>query len=136
MEVFAGEGGEGEGPVGDAGEAVRGTVGTWIVRRCGAGSKPRKDDGDAAADGLAGYEERALGEEEHGLLAGWLPLREVRALQIKFGGAGGGCDVGAEEAVLGLGESEDAGNGELVGECLEIHLEQCIAFGRRVGIEE
>ena len=123
MEVVAGEGGEGEGPLGDAGEAVGGAVGGAGRRGCGAGSEPGKDDGDAAADGFAGGEERAFGEEEHGLLAGGLPLGDVRALEVELGGAGGRGDVGADEALLGLGEGEDAGDGELVGECLKIHLE-------------
>ena len=128
MEVVAGEGGKGEGPLGDAGEAVRGPVGTWVVGGCGASSEPRKDDGDATADGFAGSEERALGEEENGLLSGGLPLRDLRALEIELGCAGGRGDVGADEALLVLGEGEDAGDSELVGECLEINRRQCRAL--------
>jgi len=141
MEVVTGEGSEGEGPVGGAGEAVgrarqpRGFV-AWVSGVRGVGSEPGEDDGDAAADRLAGLEEGALGEEEHGMMAVGLPLGNVRALEEEFGRAGGGGDVGAEEALLSLREGEDAGDSELVGERLEIHLEQCSAFGRRVGIEE
>ena len=132
MKVVAGEGSEGEGPLGDAGEAVGGAVGARVVGGCGASAEPGKDDGDAAADGFAGGEERALREEEYGLLAGGLPLRDVRALEVELGDAGGRGDVGADEALLGLGEGEDAGDSELVGECLEIHRRQCSGF-RRVG---
>jgi hypothetical protein len=121
MEVVAGESGEGEGPLGGAGEAVRGAVGAGVAGGCGAGSEPGEDDGDAAADGFAGGVEGAVGEEEHGLLAGGLPLREVRALEVELGRAGGCGDVGAEETLLGLGEGEDAGDGEVVGEGLEGH---------------
>ena len=95
--------------------------------RCG--SEPGKDDGDAAANGFAGGEEGAVGEEEDGVLAGGLPLGDVRALKVELGGAGRRGDVGAEEAVLVLGEGEDAGDSELVSERLEIHQEQCSAFG-------
>src|ERR1700679_1174718 len=112
---------EGEGPLRGAGEAVGGAVGAWAFGGCGAGSEPRKDDGDAAADGFAGGEERAIGEEEHGLCTGRLPLGEVRALEVELGRAGGCGDVGAEEALLVLGEGEDAGDGEVVGEGLEVH---------------
>jgi hypothetical protein len=134
VEVIAGEGGEGEGPIGGAGETVGGAVGARVVRCGGAGAEPGKDDGDSAADSLAGLEKRALGEEEHGVVVGWLPLRDVRALEVELGRAGGGGDVGAEEAVLGFGEGEDAGDGEVVGECLEIHRCQCRASWGRVGI--
>ena len=99
--------------------------GSWGAGRRGSGacSEPGKDDGNAAADGFAGGEEGALGEEENGLLAGGLPLGDLRALEVELGGAGGRGDVGADEALLGLGEGEDAGDRELVGECLKIHLE-------------
>jgi len=140
VEVVSGEGGEGEGPVGGAGEAVGGAVGSRVFRGGGACSEPGKDEGDATADGLAGLVEGAVGEEEHGVLAGGLPLREVCSLQVELGRAGGRGDVGAEEAVLVLGESEDAGDRELVGEILEIHwnsvVRSCESLGskrRRVG---
>ena len=96
-------------------------MGARVVGGPGARSEPGKDDGDAAADGFAGSEERALGEEENGLLSGGLPLRDLRAVKIELGCAGGRGDVGADEALLGLGEGEDAGDRKLVGECLEVH---------------
>ena len=121
VEVIAGESGEGEGPFGGAGEAVGGAVRARVAGGCGAGAEPGEDDGDSAADGFAGGEEGAVGKEEDGLGVGRLPLGEVCALEVDFGGTGGGGDVGADEALLVLGEGEDAGDGKVVGKSLEIH---------------
>ena len=49
MKVFAGQGGEVEAPVLDAGEAVHGTFLTVV-----AWAEPGKEEWDAAADRLAG----------------------------------------------------------------------------------
>ncbi len=121
VEVVSGEGGEGEGPVAGAGEAVGGAVGSLVFRGGGAASEPRKDEGDTSSDGFAGGERGALAQEQDGLLAGGLPVGEVSALEVELGRAGGRGDGGAEEAVLVLGKGEDAGDGEVVGEGLEVH---------------
>ena len=48
-------------------------------------------------------------------------MREVRALKVQFGGAGGRGDAGADHAGVWFVEGEDAGDGEVVGEVLKIH---------------
>ncbi len=127
VEVVAGESGKGEGPLGEASEAVGGAIGAWVAGGGGAAAEPRKDNGDAAADGLVGSEGGAVGEEEDGVVAGGLPVGEVRAVEVELGGAGRGGDGGADEASFVLGEGEDIGDGEVVGEGLEIHANQCSA---------
>ena len=47
--------------------------------------KPRKDDGHAAADGLARHELRALAQEDRRRLARGLPVGHMRALQVDGG---------------------------------------------------
>ena len=106
MEGVAGERGEGEGPLFEAGETVR-----RLLVSADAVAKPRKADGDAAADRFAGREGGCGREEERVRLAGGLPVREVRAVQVDGGGAGGQGDLRAGEAVV-LVEGEDARQGE------------------------
>jgi hypothetical protein len=82
-----------------------------------AGTEPREEKGDTAADGLAGGHVGLLAKENDGLLAGWLPTEEMGSLEAKAGGRGGRGDVGEEEAVL-FAKSEGAGDGEVMGEGL------------------
>ena len=87
-------------------------LGARVVGVSGAGSEPREDDGDAAADGFAGSEGRFFGEEEDGLgLSFGLPGGDVRALEEELGGAGGCGDARANEAAVLL-KRENARNGK------------------------
>ncbi len=98
MKVTASEGREGEVPLGGAGETVGRAIGAWVVGGCGASPEPGKDDGDSAADCFTRGEEGALREEQDGLLAGGLPLRDMRALEVKLSGAGWRGDIGADQS--------------------------------------
>ena len=68
---------------------------------------------------LPGAKKERSERKSTGFGAGGLPLGEVRALEVELGGAGGRGDGGADEALLVLGEGEDAGDGEVVGESFE-----------------
>src|SRR5437763_16926503 len=57
-----------------------------------AGTKPREDDRDAAADRRVVLETTGFTHEQHTRLAIFLEVRDVRAVQINFGGAPIGCD--------------------------------------------
>ncbi len=109
------EGGGGEGPFLEAGEAVGGAGLAFA-----AVGKPWKANGYAAADGFAGGEVGARGEIEDGLLAGGLPVRDVGAVEVDGGGGVGQGDLGAGELAVGV-EVKDAGEAEVLVEFGDLH---------------
>ena len=88
VQVFSGERGEGERPGLDARETI-----------CRAGlpsstrSNTGKGDRHAATNGFAGGELAFAADEDHGLLAGGLPVCEVRSLYVDPGGGVRGGDA-------------------------------------------
>ena len=82
------QGDVGDRPLLNAGKAVRGAGLASSTR-----SKPGETDRDASTDGLAGRELGLCGEEEDGILAGRLPMGQMRAVQVDGRRAGGQGDV-------------------------------------------
>jgi len=104
-----------EPPLAGADESVAGRFGV-----VGFGPEPGEADGDAAADGFAGFEMRLLAEEEEFLVSGGTPTENLRAVEGDFRMRSGAGDADDGKTALAGDNLRDAVDAEAAVESVDV----------------